>query len=273
MTSNAVGNISSIKEGNIDRDRIVNRDMVIDEYFCSISQYLLWKPRSCSSCQYILYFVKKCIQTWIKNPNSAKRCPFRCEPFGDRRCPPYVQSLLSRLNIHCRNFEFGCKQIVCYDQLESHENIKCEYLSQQCLVCDKLVLASKLSEHQQIRGLCIPCPIKCIIYQNDIEKSIFREHFDECCQKLTNELIEMSSRHRNSVKLISDQSIRANCGEIFLQGVTNKVELVEQEKEMSRLSTNLKFVDAIRQSKEEKLNYFDNFLLILKLILLNWSKA
>ncbi len=83
----------------------------------------------------------------------------------------------------------------------------------------------------------------------------------------------MSSHHRNSVKLISDQSIRPNCGEIFLQGVTNKVELVEQEKEMSRLPTNLKFVDAIRQSKEEKLNYFDNLLLILKLILLNCSKA
>jgi hypothetical protein len=57
------------------------------------------------------------------------------------------------------------------------------------LECDKLVLVSKLSEHQEIRGLCIPCPIKCIICQNDIEKNIFREHFDECCQKLTNELI------------------------------------------------------------------------------------
>jgi len=126
MTSNTVVTMSSTEEGDIDRDRIVNGDLVPDEYFCSICEYLLCKPHSCSSCEHL--FCQKCIKTWIQNPSNGKRCPFRCEPFEDRRCPPYVQSLLSRLNIYCRNSEFGCKQILSYDQLENHENVKCEYL-------------------------------------------------------------------------------------------------------------------------------------------------
>jgi hypothetical protein len=75
--SNTLGNLSS----NIDRNRIVNGDLVPDEYFCPICRNLLWKPRSCSTCQHL--FCEKCIQTWIENSASGKRCP------------PYIQSLLS----------------------------------------------------------------------------------------------------------------------------------------------------------------------------------
>jgi hypothetical protein len=53
MTINALVTISSIEQGYIDRDRIVNGDLVPDEYFCPICEYLLWKSRSCSSCQVI----------------------------------------------------------------------------------------------------------------------------------------------------------------------------------------------------------------------------
>jgi len=79
MANNEIVTISSIEEGDIDRDRVVDGDLVPDEYFCPICQYLLWKSRSCSSCQHL--FCEKCIRTWIENPNSGKRCPFRCEPF------------------------------------------------------------------------------------------------------------------------------------------------------------------------------------------------
>ncbi len=124
MASNRLVTISSIDEGDIDCN------LVPDEYFYPVCQYLLWKPHSCSFCQHL--FCEKCIQTWIEKPNSGNRCLFRCEPFEDRRCPPYVQPLLSRLKIHYKNSEFGCTQILSYDQLEYHENVECKYLSQQC---------------------------------------------------------------------------------------------------------------------------------------------
>jgi len=119
--------------------------------------------------------------------------PFRCQPFEDRRRPPYVHSLLSRLHIHCRNSSFGCSQILSYGQLEHHENIECKYLTQRCSECEKLVLVSNFDEHQQVPGLCVPSPIKCTICQNCIEKSLFREHFHECCQKRITELIQRAS--------------------------------------------------------------------------------
>src|ERR1700722_14017344 len=102
----------STEEGNIDRDQIVDGHLVPDEYYCPICQCLLWKPRSCSSCQHL--FCEKCIQMWIENTN---QCPFQCESYEERRCPPYIQSLLSRLNIRCRNSSFGCTEIVSYDLL------------------------------------------------------------------------------------------------------------------------------------------------------------
>jgi hypothetical protein len=45
MTSYLVVTISSIEEEDIDRDRIVDGDLVPDEYFSPICEYLLWKAR------------------------------------------------------------------------------------------------------------------------------------------------------------------------------------------------------------------------------------
>jgi hypothetical protein len=242
---------------DIDRERIVNGDRLPKEYFCSICRNLLWKPRSCSTCQHL--FGEKCIQTWIKNPTSSKRCPFRCEPFEDCQCPPYVQSLLSHVNIHCQNSEFGCKEILSYDQLENHQNIQCKYLSQQCSECDRLIRISKLTEHQQTAGLCIPSPIKCTICENYIEKTNFREHFHRCCkQKITTN---------------NEQTVPANAVAGFLQSTITTAQLFEQQKQMSQLPTSLKGVDEVRRVQEQNRGHFYHVLIILKFLTLNWSKS
>jgi hypothetical protein len=41
MINNEVGTISPIKEENINSDRIADDDLVFDEFFCPIYQYLL----------------------------------------------------------------------------------------------------------------------------------------------------------------------------------------------------------------------------------------
>ncbi|CAF3160525.1 unnamed protein product [Rotaria sp. Silwood2] len=271
MTSNASMTISSIEEESIDRDRIFNGDLVPDEYFCPICQYLLWKPRSCSSCQHL--FCEKCIRMWSENSNNENKCPFRCQPFEERSCPPYLQSLLSHLNIHCRNSSFGCREVLSYDALEHHENVQCQYLTQRCLECEKLVLISLLDEHRQIPGFCVPQPIKCTICQNHIEKSAFREHFHECCQKRINELNQLASLRQNLQTLLNDQGItRPNPAMTFFQTVTNTMQLVEQQKQMSRLPTSLKGVNMIRRAREQNCGHLYHILIMLKFILLNWSK-
>jgi hypothetical protein len=247
--------IPSIEEGHIDRDRIFDGDRVPKEYFCPICEYLLWNPRSCSSCQHL--FCQKCIQMWIEYENNGRKCPFRCEPFEDRRCSSSIECLLSRLNIHCRNCEFGCSEIVCYDQLEYHENVECKYLSQRCSQCDKLILVSKLSEHRQIVGLCIPSLIKCTICQNYIQKYYFREHFNECCRERINEFIQRTSKDKNLLRITNDKTEISNNQLGFFQPKTN---------------SNLKGVDELRLSREHNFGHLYNILMTLKFILLNWRK-
>ena len=271
MASNTVVTISFIEEGNIDRDRIVDDHLVPDEYFCPICQYLLWKPRSCSSCQHL--FCQKCIQTWIENTNNVNKCPFRCQSYEERRCPPYVQSLLSRLNIRCRNSSFGCTEILSYDNLEHHENVECKYLSKTCSECKQSVLVSKLNEHQEVKGLCIPQPIKCTICQNHIEKSIFREHFHECCLKRINELNQRAVIVRNIQTLINGQQITPpNPVITYFQNITNTMALIDQQKQLSRLPINLKGADAVRRVRETNSGHFYHMLVMLKFVLLNWTK-
>jgi hypothetical protein len=223
MASNALMTISSIEEGDIDRDRIVDGNLVPDELFCPICRYLLWKPRSCASCQHL--FCEKCIQRWIEDPISGKSCPFRCQTFEDRRCSPAIQSLLSRINIHCRNSEFGCSQILRYDQLEYHENVQCQYLSKRCSECNKLILLSTFDEHQRIPGLCIPCPIQCTICKNSFEKSLFREHFHQCSQQQINLLNQIARLQRILT------------GQTMYQNTVNAAQLIEEQRQNSRLPT------------------------------------
>jgi hypothetical protein len=137
-------------------------------------------------------------------------------------------------------------------------------LTQQCLECEKLVLVSKFDEHRQIPGLCVPSPIKCTICQNYIEKSLFREHFHECFRRRIDEL--------NRIESLNGQTIRPNNGLIFVQSVMNAMELFEQQMQMSRLPTTLNDVDVVRRAREQNCGHFYHILVMLKFILLNWSK-
>ena len=176
--------------------------------------------------------------------------------------------MLSRLNIHCRNSSFGCTEILSYDNLEHHENVQCKYLTQKCCKCKQLVLVSKLNEHREVPGLCLPHPIKCTICQNHIEKTIFREHFHECCQKRINESLERAFPQQTLGETVTPDN-----GMAFVQSIMNTVQLFEQQKQFSRLPTNLKGVDEIRRAREQNCGHIYHILLMLKFILLNWRKA
>ncbi|CAF1011521.1 unnamed protein product [Adineta steineri] len=258
-------------EGNIDRGRIVNSELVPEEYFCPICQDLLWKPRSCASCQHL--FCEKCLRMWSENPVNREKCPFRCQPFEERRCPPYVQSLLSRLNIHCRNASFGCTAILSYDKLELHEKSQCQYLTQRCSDCDQLVLLSKFNEHQQTTELCVPQPIKCTICQTYFPKALLQNHFYQCCEMKINNLIERTNADQTLQLTADGQQIPMNPGLAFIQSIVTSIQLVEQQKKFSQLPTSLKGTDPIRRAQEQRRNPFYRLLLMLKFLVLNWSKA
>ena len=272
MASDALATVSQLDEEFIDRDRIVNGDLVPDEYFCSICQFLLWKPRSCSSCQQL--FCEKCIRIWLTNGNIHQTCPFRCQPYVNRPCPPSVQSLLSHLKIRCRNASLGCTQILSYDQLEYHENTECQYLTQKCIECHQFVLISKVREHQQTMGLCIPRPVKCIICQNDIPKVDFRDHFNICCQRRIEQLNTIRLFTRNMQRLFNNQPqpIVHNDALSFLEQVAINIQLIEQQTRTSRFPSSLKGIDRVERAREQNCSHLYHILIMLEFFILNWSK-
>ena len=115
----------------VGRERIVDDQSIPEEYFCPICRSLLWKAHSCGRCQHL--FCEECIHRWLTVEN---RCPFRCDPYEDRRCPPSMHSLLSHVKIHCENHSLGCEEICSYDQLEQHQTVQCQFRTDRILSGD-----------------------------------------------------------------------------------------------------------------------------------------
>jgi len=260
-----------MEEGNIDRDRIVDEHLVCDEYFCPICQCLLWKPCACSKCQH--FFCQKCLHTWLENPISAKRCPFRCESFEERRCPPSIHSGLDRLNIYCRNSEFGCTQILSYNSLEQHENVECEYLSQQCSECGQLVLISKMDEHREMLGLCVPHPIKCTVCQIYFEKPFFKDHFHECFQNRIAALVEENFLANNVQTTTNGEQVASPIWQRLILFGLYMINLIEQQRQFSPIPTNLIGINAVRQARERGCGFFYHIFMMLTFIFTNGFKA
>lgn len=168
------------EEDGIDPERVVNDEYrVAKELLCTICQGLLWKGKSCASCQHL--FCDKCIRTWLRiNPTS---CPFRCSPYEEKRPPPYIHSLLSRLSIRCRNSSFGCTAVLSYDALEQHETIECAFLTKRCQVCGQNLLISEFIEHQRF---CQSTTITCSLCRQSINRTVFTKHIKECFQQKIN---------------------------------------------------------------------------------------
>lgn len=171
-------------EEGIDPERIVDDEHhIIKEFSCAICQGLLWKPRSCASCQHL--FCKKCIGIWLKiNPNT---CPFRCSPYEEKRAPPYIHSLLSRLTIRCRNSVLGCDEILSYDQLERHQTMDCQCPTRQCHVCGNFVSTGEFHQHQ---STCIPTTIECFLCKCPIEPKSWQQHMTDCFKRKLNVIVD-----------------------------------------------------------------------------------
>jgi hypothetical protein len=161
-------------EESIDRDRIVNDEyQLLNDLFCPICYGLLWKPRSCISCQNL--FCNKCIQTWL-NANSTT-CPLCRSLYKDK---PTSLSILTHFAIRCRNISLGCTEILPYDLLEQHENIDCKFLTKKCRVCEQIVLVADIDQHKNI---CKPIVIQCRVCQSFVKVELFDRHQDECSQR------------------------------------------------------------------------------------------
>jgi len=132
---------STAELGYLDSNRICadNRySQLGSELICSICHNVLWKPVACATCENA--FCAGCIRTWATKQHNCFRqgtCPFYCE-FQEKRAPPILNSLLSKLQLYCAYAPNGCQEVLAYDALERHEQT-CPAEQTPCQICGKPV--------------------------------------------------------------------------------------------------------------------------------------
>ncbi|CAF4695772.1 unnamed protein product [Rotaria sp. Silwood1] len=114
----------------------------ISHLACPVCHELPWKPVACQSCE--TPFCSTCIHQWLAN--NPFKCPNRCRPYTERKCPPFIVKLLSQLQIACFYQSAGCNQIISYEGLDKHE-IACGFQSQQCSGCQLQILKKDFDNH------------------------------------------------------------------------------------------------------------------------------
>jgi hypothetical protein len=132
-----------VRTDSLSTDRIhgeVDEDFIL----CPICSNILWKPIACKTCENA--FCLKCIRLWLnEKPNT---CPFNCR-FQERKPPPILMKLLSKLKLSCRHQSNGCTLSIPYEALEKHELQECQYRLTRCPRCLEEMLQKDLDAHEE----------------------------------------------------------------------------------------------------------------------------
>lgn len=163
-----------VRTDSLSTDRI-NGSFDDDFISCPICTNVLWRPIACKNCENA--FCMKCIRLWLKdNPN---KCPFNCR-FQERKPPPILLKILSKLRLNCRNKLNGCSSVCFYEALEKHEQQECVYRLIQCPGCLKEILQKDSESHATDE--CLSKEITCFKCG-----SVYRQldgHIEEQCLKV-----------------------------------------------------------------------------------------
>lgn len=90
--------------------------------------------------------------------------------------------MLSKLKIHCKYKDNGCKKILDYDKLEIHEEHECEFLLRPCPEkksgCKVMLKKNELEKH--IREECQFSRTECMYCNEKFPRAVLREHLFNC---------------------------------------------------------------------------------------------
>ncbi|CAF1558803.1 unnamed protein product [Didymodactylos carnosus] len=226
---------SSEYHGVIGVDRIhgkIDEDLLL----CSICHNVLWNPVACKSCENA--FCTLCIHTSLKEKNNY--CPFNCY-FEERKCPPCISILLSKLQIDCCYKLNGCTTIVSYERLDEHEE-ECNYQPLECEKCHKQMLKQDFEQHQQECELIdLTCNECHVIYKR---KDLNQHTEIECLQNQFEQQQQMIEKKMNE-------------NEDIVKNMEKETQHLVQS-QMTTMDTKLELVDEIlRMEHETQQNEFE----------------
>lgn len=142
---------------------------------------------ACKTCENA--FCAYCIHKWI-NQKSEKTCPFTCT-FEEKRAPPVLNRLLSRLQVYCAYQDNGCQQILDYDALDAHQKT-CEYKNIVCSVCHTVITNQNLTDNSHDIRQCF----------TDVQKA---QTYDRQTQMHLTMLLDVIDRQNKRIKALESQ--------------------------------------------------------------------
>ena len=168
---------SSLITNGIPFDRLIDKDIYKNFYDiiqCKICFNILKNPYDCTKCGNS--FCYNCISNLIKQ---NKKCPFQCENFSIKQSSLSIISYLSNLKFICKNKEFGCEEIISYQNLDKHDK-DCKYFYTKCpnLQCNKKILWNLLEQH--LKNECPYSLIKCKNCNQSFNRNEYEEHLKNC---------------------------------------------------------------------------------------------
>ena len=187
---------SLITPNGISFQRLINKENYtnfLDIIQCKICFNILKNPYDCSSCGNS--FCYNCISNLLL---TKKNCPFNCENFSIKPSSYGIISYLSKLNFNCKNKDYGCNEIISYQNLDIHEK-ECKYFYTICPngQCNKKILWDSLENH-----LINECPyslLKCKICNQNFNRSDFEEH-EKNCKNLKKFSISINKSNKDDIK-------------------------------------------------------------------------
>ena len=166
-----------IQSKGIPFQRLVNKENYtnfLEIIQCKICFNILKNPYDCSLCGNS--FCYNCISNLLK---SNKHCPFNCQNFSIKPSSYGIISYLSKLNFYCKNKDYGCNEIISYQNLDIHEK-ECKYFYTICPngQCNKKILWDSLENH--LKNECFYTLIKCKYCNQDFNRIEYNEHLKNC---------------------------------------------------------------------------------------------
>ena len=109
----------------LDKDRVVDKDTIIEELMCSICTDIVEDPVQ-GQCQHS--FCNECIRQWLNNGKSS--CPVDRQSLTISELKPtrILQQLLNKATIRCKNYQKGCRLLAKYEDMHyliDHETNQC----------------------------------------------------------------------------------------------------------------------------------------------------
>ncbi len=120
-----------------------------EELTCGICLEIFNKPMVVQCCRQT--YCNNCITEWLRDNNS---CPNDRQNLTEEKLmepPRFVQNLISKLRIYCKNRNSGCDSIITLENLDDHES-SCQFSpDNSCDICKLDVIPGE--EHDCITHL------------------------------------------------------------------------------------------------------------------------